>query len=94
MQVGLHRSAAGRFIGRRGSRDNGDMPVIAALPREGRIQRQVRRAFVAHSGQPLRTRDLLAWAFPAQPRQHWHYWSIYRAAVRYATKVGRAWEPI
>jgi len=70
--------------------DRNRMCVIAALPREGKIQRQIRRCFIAHSGQH-KTRDLLNWAFPTQPRQHWHYWSIYRAAPRYAVRVGRIW---
>jgi hypothetical protein len=90
----VNRSSVRAIRGRSRSRDTGFMTAIAGLPREGRIMRQVRRAFVAHSGQPLRTRDLLDWAFPAQPRRHWHYWSIYRAAPRYAVRVGRAWEPI
>jgi hypothetical protein len=56
--------------------------------------RQVRRALIASRGQPLRTRDLLSFAFPVQPHPCWHYWSIYRAAPRYATKAGRYWLPI
>jgi hypothetical protein len=66
---------------------------IASNPREGRVMRACRRALIAASGRPLKTRDLLQWAFPSGERQFWHYKSIYRAAPRYAVKVGRAWLP-
>ena len=65
---------------------------IAADPREGRIMRQVRRAFIASSARPLTTGELLDWCH-GRPRRHWHYWSIYRAAPRYAVKQGRYWLP-
>jgi len=72
-------------------RDRARMLVIAALPREGRVQRQTRRAFVAHSGQPLTMSELRQWCFAGQDRQHWHYWSIMRALRRLgATSLGRA----
>jgi hypothetical protein len=29
-------------------------------------------------------RELRTWAYPGQPRQHWHYWSITRALKRRA----------
>jgi hypothetical protein len=65
---------------------------IASNPREGRIMRACRRALIAAGGQPLMTRDLLRWAYPRVERfQCWHYWSIYRAAPRYAIKIGRFW---
>ena len=70
------------------------LKVIAAKPREGRIQRACRRALIAAGGRPLMTRDLLRWAYPRLERfQCWHYWSIYRAAARYAVKVDRVWVP-
>src|SRR5262249_56295214 len=56
--------------------------VIAALPREGRVQRQTRRAFVAHDGRPLTMTELRQWCFAGKQRQHWHYWSITRALNR------------
>ena len=63
---------------------------IAALPREGRIRRQTRRAFVASDGRPLSMTELRQWCYPGQARQHWHYWSITRALHRLgATSLGR-----
>jgi len=56
--------------------------------------RACRRALIAAGGRPLMTRDLLRWAYPQLKRfQYWHYWSIYRAAPRYAVKVDRVWLP-
>jgi hypothetical protein len=72
--------------------DTARMTVIASAPREGRIQRQIRRALIAANGKPLKTRDLINWAFPGA-REFWHYKSIYRAAPRYAVKDGRIWKP-
>jgi hypothetical protein len=51
--------------------------------------RACRRALIAASPNPLRTRDLLRWAFPGRKREFWHYKSAYRAAPRYAVKIGR-----
>jgi hypothetical protein len=55
--------------------------------------RACRRALIAAGGRPLKTRDLLDWAFAGQPHQFWHYKSIYRAAQRYAIKNDRVWLP-
>lgn len=67
---------------------------IASNPREGRVMRACRRALVSAGARPLMTRDLLRWAYPHLDRfQCWHYWSIYRAAPRYAVKNGRVWLP-
>jgi hypothetical protein len=54
----------------------------AALPREGRIQRACRRAFIASGGRPLSMRELRQWAYPGQLRKRWHRWSIVRALRR------------
>jgi hypothetical protein len=66
---------------------------IASNPREGRVMRACRRALIAAGGKPLRTRDLLRWAFAGVQHEFWHYKSIYRAAPRYAIKNGRLWVP-
>ena len=67
------------------------MLVIASLPREGRVMRQVRRAFVAAGMKPLRSVDVLPWAFPHLDRfKDWHRWSCRRALLRYATPIGRS----
>ena len=61
----------------------------AALPRPGgRVATQIRRCLIAHSG-VARMRDLRAWAYPAQPRQHWHSKWIYPALRRLgARRIG------
>jgi hypothetical protein len=64
--------------------------VIAARPREGRIQRAVRRCFVAGSGKPRCSADFLRWAYPRLDRyQGWQRWSVRRALLKYAIPVGR-----
>ena len=68
-------------------RDRTHLKAIAALPREGRIRRQTRRAFVARN--PRSMTELREWCYPGQPRQHWHYWSITRALRRLgAQRIG------
>src|SRR5215472_13832835 len=60
----------------------------AALPRQGAIIRQTRRCFIARDGVAT-MRELRSWAYPSQPRQHWHYWSIARALRRLgARRIG------
>jgi hypothetical protein len=61
--------------------------------RNGRVQKAVRRAFIMSDGKPLSTSDLMRWAFPkldGRYEQLWRYWSVHRAAERYAIKIGRA----
>ncbi len=57
----------------------------------GRIQKQIRRAFVASTGQPLVISELLARCYPAA-KQHprWHRWSIHRALPKYGVALGRS----
>jgi hypothetical protein len=80
-----------RLKGRARYRARDWLKVIAAARREGRVMRQIRRCFIAR-GRPLTTGELCDWSF-GRPRRHWHYWSIYRAAPRYAVKDGRLWLP-
>ena len=75
--------------GRAAHRDRNYMAVIAALPREGRVMRNIRRSFVALA-RPLSTGELCERCF-GPIRKHWHFKSIYRAAPRYAVKSGRYW---
>ena len=64
--------------------------VIASRPREGRIQRQIRRAFIARA-RPLTMSELLPWAYPKLDHfKHWHRWSVRRALLRYAVPIGRS----
>jgi hypothetical protein len=63
--------------------------VFAA--RTGRIQRGIRRAFIAANGRPLCIRELLARCYPAtDDHPHWHRWSIHRALPKYAIPIGRS----
>jgi len=64
---------------------------IPSRPRQGRLQRQVRRAFIANDAQPLSMSDLRQWCYPGQPRQHWFYINIKRALHCIgAHQIGRA----
>jgi hypothetical protein len=59
----------------------------------GRIQRQVRRAFIAHPDRQFTTAELAAWCYPhmtAAPQRK-HRWAIVRAAQAMAVRVGRRW---
>jgi len=67
------------------------MIAIASLPREGRVMRQVRRAFVAAGGNPLSTSEIMPWIYPQLTSyKHWHRWSARRALLRYAEPIGRS----
>jgi hypothetical protein len=67
--------------------------------RIGRVERQIRRAFIASDGRPLLTIDLMRWVFPRVSHyEAWRYWSVHRAATKCAVKVGRCgkgnlWQP-
>lgn len=76
---------------RRRPPDRAQMIALASLPHEGRVMRQVRRAFVASGMEPLCMGDFLAWTYPSLERfKHWHRWSVRRALLRYATPIGRS----
>jgi hypothetical protein len=72
---------------RSASRGRARMIVIANLGRTGRIQQQIRRAFIANGGKPLSTLDLVAWAYPAG-RKPWSCHDVRRAAFKYAVQLG------
>jgi hypothetical protein len=82
---------------RRRYADRARMIVIANLPRSGRIQQQIRRAFIANGGKPLSTLELVAWAFP-HGRKPWSCHDVRRAAFKYAVPLGRTrpvfWAPL
>jgi hypothetical protein len=64
--------------------------VIASDSRLGRIKRQVRRAFIANNGRPLTTGELLPLCYPRLKRfDDWHRWSVRRALLQLAERVGR-----
>jgi len=68
--------------------------------RVGRVERQIRGALIASNGRPLQTVDLMRWAFPRATRyEPWRYWSVHRAARKFAIKVrrcgkGNLWIPM
>jgi hypothetical protein len=66
------------------------MTVIGAKDRVGRVQRQIRHAFVASNGEPLTIRQFLAFAYPKVDRySHWHYAGCNRALPRFGVCLGR-----
>jgi hypothetical protein len=68
-----------------------DQLVIAArLPRVGRIQCQVRRAFIAANGRAQSTTDLLRWCYSHLRRyERWRCQAVRRAAPKFAVPIGR-----
>ena len=58
----------------------------------GRIQKRIRRALIESNGRPLLTADLLEFAYPRVDRfgreQRWRYTAVYRAATKFAARVG------
>jgi hypothetical protein len=69
--------------------------ITYLMPCIGRLQRQIRRAFIAAGGMPVRTRQLLRWCYPHLNRfERRHRVSMYQVAPRFAVniKVG-LWGP-
>src|SRR5215475_4344013 len=60
-------------------------------PRTGRVQRQIRRAFIASLGSPLSSSDLLKRAYPRlSSYASWQYRQVREAAARWAVRTGKA----
>ena len=59
--------------------------------RVGRVQRQVRRAFIVADGKPLCIADLLPRCYP-RARQYtvWQRWCVHRALRKYGQRIGRS----
>jgi hypothetical protein len=56
----------------------------------GRVQRQVRRAFIASDGRPLQIGDLLARCYPGTTDHPvWHRTNVHRALPKFAVSLGR-----
>jgi hypothetical protein len=67
-----------------------NMP-IDAKPRVGRLQRDVRRCFIAADGRPLTISDFLPRCYPrVQSFSHWQYRAVGRAARQFGVPLGRA----
>jgi hypothetical protein len=57
----------------------------------GRLQKATRHAFVYSDARPITTGEILRRAYPRQNRfLHWQYKDARRAALRFATPIGRA----
>lgn len=62
----------------------------------GRIQVQIRRAYVAAGRDTLDTGEIYAWVFPLTQREYWrwrHRTTAWRELRRIADQVGRASTP-
>src|SRR5262249_39995810 len=59
----------------------------AALPRTGRLQRQIARAFVANEFRLPMTGDFSAWCYPGQTWKHWR--NLRRALSGIAKPIDR-----
>ncbi len=70
---------------------NGSSVLIGGKPdRIGRVQCQIRRAFVAADGKPLRIGDLLPRCFPGVDcYARWMRKSIHRALPKFGVSLGR-----
>jgi hypothetical protein len=67
------------------------MFVVAAFPRRGRLEVQIRRAFLAHDMQPVSTAELRSWCYAGKPREHWQLVNVKRTLRRRnAVSLGRA----
>jgi hypothetical protein len=64
-------------------------PVKPALGR-GRIQRQVRRAFMASDSPVLSSSDIYRWVYPRKKRPRWlERWSVFVVLRKECHRVGR-----
>ena len=58
--------------------------------RLGRVQKQIKRAFIASGGKPLRIADLLPRCYPAvRGFKLWHRTNVHRAIDKVARPIGR-----
>jgi hypothetical protein len=61
--------------------------------RVGRVQKAVRRALITSDGTPVPTGEIMLWAFPRLDGRYghgsWRYWSVHRAARKFAVRVGK-----
>jgi hypothetical protein len=69
--------------------DRNQFPCKNHSFRVGRVQRQIKRAFIASNGQPLTSTELLRWCWPRE-RRRWHYKELMVAASRFARRIGRS----
>jgi hypothetical protein len=61
------------------------------MPGLGKIERRIKRAFVANPGARLTTADLANWCYPRRSDPMGFRWNARRAAAAVADKVGRVY---
>ena len=66
--------------------DKAWMTAIAALPRLGHLQRQIRRLLYLIHG-PITTPELAGHVY-ARPTKNWHRYNVRRSATKFAERVG------
>ncbi len=72
------------------SKNGASLSVGGKSARVGRVQRQVRRAFIATNGRPIQIGDLLPRAFPqAKTYARWMRKSVQRAIPKFGVSLGR-----
>jgi hypothetical protein len=66
---------------------------LLKIPGLGKIQRRIKRAFIAKPGARLTTMDLIVWSFPrrTEPIGFKHRVGVWRAAEAVAVKIGRTY---
>jgi hypothetical protein len=58
----------------------------------GRRQRQIRRAFIASNGRPIRTAVLMEWVYPkGDKREYWRWKDVARSARRFGVSIRKGW---
>jgi hypothetical protein len=62
------------------------MSAIAAFPRLGHLQRQIRRLLLTHG--PMTTPELAGHIY-ARPTKNWHRYNVRRSATKFAERVGK-----
>jgi hypothetical protein len=68
----------------------GNFTPISAAIGGARVERQVRRPFVASNGRALQIGDLLARCYPgATDHPIWHRTNVHRALPKFAVSLGR-----
>ena len=61
------------------------------MDRLGKVQRRIKRAFIAHPDREFTTAELAAWTYPRlrERPERKHRWAIVRAAESVAARVRR-----
>lgn len=91
VQRGLRRVASATNMRRGGSIDKALAAFNPSLPRVGRVERQVKRAFIANDFRPLTMSEIWPRVYPGIKRaKHWHRWDVRQALLKIAKPIGRS----